>query len=154
MYRLPKGVGKFSLILTGMNMSAYGSTTEHITDLDGLAAKREINLLCSSSVGGGITWLDIASLTDFLGWILYLISEIGAGCTFFNSGGITQYAFLSVTLSDSLMRTPASIAHSSDATWEHVSPRPAMQLQCAVTIFPIYTFGEDQWNKGLLVQTL
>ena len=35
LYRLPKGgVGKISLILTGMNMSAYGSTIEHITGLD------------------------------------------------------------------------------------------------------------------------
>ena len=136
LHRLPKGVGKVSLILTAMNMSAYGLTTEHITGLVGLAAKRERNLLYSSSIGGGITWLDVASLTDFLGWLLHLISEIWAGCTFFNSGGITQYAFLSVTRSDSLIRTPASIAHSSDAAWEHVSSRPAMQLQCAVTIFP------------------
>ena len=39
-----------------------------------------------SFIGGGITWLDVASLTDFLGWLLHLIAEIGAGCTFFNSG--------------------------------------------------------------------
>ena len=65
-----------------MNMSAYGSTTEYITGLSGLAAKRERNLLCSSSVGGGITLLDVTSLTDFLGWLLHLISEIEAGCNF------------------------------------------------------------------------
>ena len=69
-------IGKVSLILTVMNMSAYGLTTEHITGLVGLAAKRERNLLYSSSIGGGITWLDVSSLTDFLGWLLHLISEI------------------------------------------------------------------------------
>ena len=43
------------------------------------------------------------------------MAGIGAGCTFLYSEGITQYAYSSVTLSDSLIRTPASIAYSSDA---------------------------------------
>ena len=77
-----------------------------------------------------------------------------SGLHLINSGGITQLAFLSVTLSDSLIRTPASIAHSNDAAWEHVLPRPAMQVQCTYSYYSSCTFSEYPWNKWLLVPTL
>lgn len=154
---LPKGTGKCSLVLIGMNMLTNGSPllNIYIAGFDRMTAKVERNLLCSSSVGGGIsTWLDVASHSDLVGWILHLISEIVVDCTLFNSGGITQLAFLSVTLSDSLIRTPASIAHSNDAAWEHVLPRPAMQVQCTYSYYSSCTFSEYPWNKWLLVPTL
>ena len=46
-----------------------------------------------------------------------------------------------------------SVASVATAVMLHVSPRLAMQLQCAVTIFPIHS-ARIHGNKGLLVQTL
>ena len=77
------------------------------------------------------------------------MAGIGGGCTFLYSEGITQYAFSSVTLSGSLIRTPASIAYSSDTCFTQASHAIAMRSN----YFP-RTFGEDPWNKGLLDQTL
>ena len=47
-------------------------------------------------------------------------------------GGITQYALVN----ESLFLTPAAITQSKEDTWDHVSPNPAIQLQCTATIFP------------------
>ena len=48
----------------------------------------------------------------------------------------SRFFFFWVTVIESLARTPASIAHSSDTTCEQLSPRPAIQSQCAVIIVP------------------
>ena len=66
--------------------------------------------------------------------LMFLIGEYGISLT---TGGKTQYAFFCVTVSDSLICTPASTAHSREATWLHDSPRPAAQLQWAHTILPV-----------------
>ena len=63
------------------------------------------------------------------------MAGIGAGCTFLYSVGITQHAYSSVTLSDSLILLTC---FNCLQQW-HVSPRPAMQLQCAVTIFHVHS---------------
>ena len=53
--------------------------------------------------------------------------------------GRTQYAFLSVTVSESLRLHPASMAHSNEATWEQLSSRPAMQSQWADRTLPEFS---------------
>ena len=35
-----------------------------------------------------------------------------------------------------LIRTPASTANNNAPIWEHTSPNPAIQLQCAVRMVP------------------
>ena len=53
--------------------------------------------------------------------------------------GRTQYAFSSVTVSESLRLHPASMAHSDEATWEQLSSRSAMQSQWADGTLPEFS---------------
>ena len=69
---------------------------------------------------------------------LVIISSLAYG-TVLTDVGRTQYAFLSVTVSESLRLHPASMAHSNEATWEQLSPRPAMQSQWADRTLPEFS---------------
>ena len=64
------------------------------------------------------------------------MSFILAYNTVFTALGSTQYAFLSVVVRESLLHPPASTSHNREATWEQLSPNPAMQSQCAAKAFP------------------
>ena len=69
-------------MLAGINISAYGFSIKHIARFNGLALKIEKELIFSSSVRSGISWLVVALPPDLLRWLLHPISQMGAGCTF------------------------------------------------------------------------
>ena len=73
----------------------------------------------------------------FLFFPINSMSFTGEYGTDFIAGGFTQYALFCVTVSDSLFSTPTLMTQRRDATCEQVSPNPAMQLQCAATIFQV-----------------
>lgn len=68
---------------------------------------------------------------DIIEALLFLprksMSLTGAYCTSFTPVGITQY--VCVTVIESLIRTPLSMAKRRDAMCEQDSPSPAIQLQ-------------------------
>lgn len=62
--------------------------------------------------------------------------------------GRSQYALESVHVCESLIRIVASTANSTAATWLHVSPRPALQLQWAARTVP-FVWIMTQGTSGL-----
>ena len=58
--------------------------------------------------------------------------------TVLTDAGRTQYAFLSVSVSESLRLHPTSMAQSNGAKWEQLSPRPPYSHNGQTELFPSF----------------
>ena len=92
-----------------------------------------------SSVSEGDVTLEGLTVEVKHGVLKKFMSSTLAYWTVLTDVGRTQYAFLSVTVSESLRLHPASMAHSDEATWEQLSPRSAMQSQWADGTLPEFS---------------
>ena len=67
------------------------------------------------------------------------ILETGMYGTSFTYAGISYTPFSPVHVTESLIRTAVSTANKTAPTCEHASHMPAMQLQCAKSIVPLFS---------------
>ena len=98
----------------------------------------QLRKLANSVSEGDVTLEGLTVEVDHGVFKKFMSSTLAYG-TVLTDVGRPQYAFFSVTVSESLCLHPASMAHSDEATWEQLSPRLAMQSQWADGTLPEFS---------------
>lgn len=124
-------------MLAGINTAAYWSTIEQLMGCQ--LRLKKFNLLCSSSVGGSTSWLDVASNSDLLCSLLYLIREMEAWCTFY----FRWYCPTSLLVSHSQWLSHTNMCFNWPQQWCYAGEYPC---HCNVWLLFSHSFGEDPWN--------